>query len=70
MKYIYIQIYLFQVGMYAIYLQATFLNDTAKQPTLLHIRMYVHMYVHIPYAYIRVYGQTRVIGIELELDMT
>lgn len=34
--------------MYAIYLQATFLNDIAKQPTLLHIRMYVHI-LCIPY---------------------
>lgn len=40
-----------------------FLNDIAKQPTLLHIRMYVY----IPC--IRVYSQTRVIGIELELEL-
>lgn len=45
------------------YICKPLLKDTAKQPTLLHIRMYVH----IPC--IRVYSQTRVIGIELELEL-
>lgn len=53
--------YLFQVCMQYI-CKPLFLNDIAKQPTLLHIRMYVYIRIHTCV-------QQRVIGIELELEL-
>lgn len=48
--------------MYAIYLQATFLNDIALPLTHLRTHIRTHTYVGV--------GTARVIGIELEQDMT